>query len=59
MTNRPQLERPSSRCDRPEDVGRIEYSADQNIWFECMFDARAGRYSWVIIPPTDDSLPTA
>lgn len=35
----------------------MEYGADQDVWFECIFDARTGRYSWALLPPVAGEEP--
>lgn len=37
----------------PDDVGKLTYDEDQNVWFECTFDPRTTRYLLAIAPAAD------
>lgn len=53
MPQPPRFKPPMGGCSGPEDVGKLEYNGDQDVWFECLFDTVSGEYLWVIIPPKE------
>lgn len=38
-------------CKGPDDVGKVAYDAERDIWYECVYDKRKKVYTWVIVPP--------
>jgi hypothetical protein len=41
----------ASECQGPADVGKLHHDSDRDVWYECVFDARAQMYTWTILPP--------
>jgi len=40
-------------CQAEADVGKFYYDADQEIWYECIFDRSRAEYTWAIVPPVE------
>lgn len=46
-----------AECSRPEDVGKLAYDGEVDIWYECVRDRRRDVITWVIIPPVEGGGP--
>ena len=44
---------PCGPCESEADRGQWAHDAQRDIWYECIWDERAGRHTWAIIPATD------
>ena len=40
-------------CSEQAHVGRIHHDPDEDVWYECVFDARRSVVTWAILPPED------
>jgi hypothetical protein len=36
-----------------DDVDKLTYDEDEDVWYECLYDIRKRTYTWTILPPSE------
>lgn len=43
-------------CTATEHVGRLHHDGENDIWYECVFDARNKVFTWSALPPVEGTV---